>query len=592
MFKRYKGYLIFGMVLLILIAGTFVANASSFVHAQPATPHANLTASAGKPISGNPVLAKTVDMQNVPAATNQSLKGHQVAIPFRTGVSPAVYAQRKAAAAHYSNAVRGTTPYGAPAGSTTSKATPYTPIVTTNFAGMSDSTSICPPFGCQPPDQALAVSFSLVFQGVNTSFDIYSLSGTQQTGWPKTAQSFFGVPNPGSCDPNGPFLTDPRAFYDQNNNRFWAAIEQLEGVSGAPGANCPFLSKTWVAVSKTGDPRGAWNVYSFDMAKGTNNFADYTQFGFDQQAIYFSANMLSASAGIFQYPEVLSVRKLAMQNGQVVTPYGFNSLAVNSTQVDTVQPVLGESLQVGSALGGQFINSFNINFGGGQCSTGCSGVVVWSMKNPGTSSVAMTGLVVSTGTYSLAPNADQPSCNQCIDTNDTRISGTPVWQRGIITFALETSVNNGSQNVPGIFWGQVVSSLNDDGSLAAASLFQSGYFAYTGDSAASFGALGADSDGDLFMVFEFMSSTTNPSVVYTSRRVTLSPGFFHDGGKILQQGQAPFNGSSGGRWGDYEAVSPSGVPFTNDVWFSGQYANASGDWSTWIGHDKFVAGQS
>jgi hypothetical protein len=587
MFKSNKRYLTIGMVLLILFSGTVVANASSFVHAQPAITHTNPTASAGKPISGKSVLAKTIDMQNVPAASSQSLKSHPVSVPFRTGVSPQVYAQRKAAAAHYANAVRGTTPYGAP----TRKATPYTPVVSTSFAGMSDSVATCPPFGCEPPDQALAVSFSWVFQGVNTSFNIYSLIGAQQTGWPKTAQSFFGVPNPGACDPNGPFLTDPRAFYDSNNNLFWAAIQQSEGVAGGPGQNCPFLTRTYVAVSKTGDPRGAWNIYSFDMTLGlgTNNWADYTQFGFDQQAIYFDANMLSKSASTFQYPEVVSVKKVPMQNGLTVTPFAFKSLTVNGIQVDTVQPVLGESLHVGGALGGQFINSFNINFGGGQCSSGCSGIVVWSMKNPGTSTAGMNGIVVSTSSYSLAPQADEPGCSQCIETIDTRISGTPVWQRGIISFALETSVNNGSQNVPGIFWGQVVASLNDDGSLAAASLFQSGYFFYTGDTAASFGALGADSDGDLYMVFENMSSTTNPGVMYTSRRATLSPGIFHDGGLILKSGDASYVGS---RWGDYEAVSPSGVPFTNDVWFSGQYSNTSGDWSTWIGHDKFVAGQS
>src|SRR5205823_7267652 len=63
------------------------------------------------------------------------------------------------------------------------------------------------------PDQALAASPNWVLQGVNTSFAVYSTTGTLQAGWPKNAQNFFGIPNPGSCDTHGPFLSDPRAFY-------------------------------------------------------------------------------------------------------------------------------------------------------------------------------------------------------------------------------------------------------------------------------------------------------------------------------------------------------------------------------------------
>jgi len=104
---------------------------------------------------------------------------------------------------------------------------------------------------------------SYVFQGVNTSFAVYNTSGTLQTGWPKNALSFFGVPNPGACDPAGPFLSDPRAFYDANHGRFWAATLQVEGAFGLN--SCPFKTLYWIAVSKTSDPRGVWNVYAHAM---------------------------------------------------------------------------------------------------------------------------------------------------------------------------------------------------------------------------------------------------------------------------------------------------------------------------------------
>ena len=161
------------------------------------------------------------------------------------------------------------------------------------------------------------------------------------------------------------------------------------------------------------------------------------------------------------------------------------------------------------------------------------------MSNPGTSTPGLTAVGVNTAIYALAPSANEPGCSYCIETLDTRISGTPVYHNGLISFALETGVNNGSQIVPGILWGQVNAFLNDDGTLNTASLFQNGYYAYTADYAASFGALMTDADGDLYMVFEFMGSSANPGVAYTARRATYAPGAFHDGGYYLRVGDAP-----------------------------------------------------
>ena len=287
-----------------------------------------------------------------------------------------------------------------------------------------------------------------------------------------------------------------------------------------------------------------------------------------------------------------------MRAGQAVSPSFFTHQALNGTLVDTVQPTLGESLTVGGSLSGAFISSENINFNSGCSTSACSGVVVWSMTNPGTGNATFTGVFIQTPQYVAAPSADEPGCtgvNACIDTLDSRISGTPVWQHGTIAFALETGVNNGTQVVPGIFWGQVAITLNDSGTVTGGSLIQSGVFNFAGDQAASFGAMEFDSDSNLYMVYETMSGTLNPSVAYTSRRSTFTPGQFHDAGVMLKQGDAPYFVPPAGqvnRWGDYEACSPQAVPFTDQVWFAGEYAASNNDWSTFIGTTKFVLGQS
>jgi hypothetical protein len=288
------------------------------------------------------------------------------------------------------------------------------------------------------------------------------------------------------------------------------------------------------------------------------------------------------STGVnYQYAELFGANKSQMESGASVTAYGFHNLTVGGVAVDTVQPVY--TLDSNPPPSELFVNSFNINFGGGICNNGCSGLVVWALTKPGTPDTQLNGVVVSSSNYQLAPRADEPGCSQCIPTSDppdTRITGTPVLNSGLISFALTTAINNGSQTVPGAFWGQINPVLNPDGSISSGSILQSGYFNYSGDGAATYPAMMPDTAGNLFMVFEFMNNNSNPSVAYVARRVTDPAGTFPDGGIFLKQGDAP---TTDPRWGDYEAASYDG----SNVWFAGEYSGSDGTWSTYIGEDHF-----
>lgn len=579
--KQYWGYILSFLALAALFAGMAGAN---FASANVNRASQVQVSGHGKAATAHMTSLQVVNMQNVPAETTQAASKRPTALPFLTGVSPATYAQRKAAAAHNPNAPAGNHPFAAPAQNAAN-----TPKASTSFKGMADSASICPYFGgCQPPDMALAASKLWVFQGVNTSFAVYSPTGTLQTGWPKSAQAFFHVPNPGTCDPNGPFLSDPRAFFDPNDNRFWAASLQVEGAFGLN--SCPFLTKYWIAVSQTNNPNGAWYVYSFDMSLGFTNAADYTQFGFDQTAIYFSGNMFNQAGSAYEYAEIFGANKSTMEKGLAVSFYGFYGLYVSSSvtvYVDTVQPVETEAYKYAGPRGGLFVDTFNMNgdpYGDNCYSTACHGLNVWALSKPGTSSTGLSYAFADTSSYVSPPLADEPGCTGCIETLDTRISGTPVNHNGLISFAYETGVYNGTQTVGGIQWGQVAPQLSDTGSLTGATMFQQGLQYYGGDSTASFGAVMPDAGGDLFMVFDFMNSSTNPEAAYTARRVSYALGTFHDGGLILQSGLAA---TSNSRWGDFEATSYDGVG-PDDVWFAAQYSGAGGDWATVIGKDKFT----
>jgi hypothetical protein len=270
-----------------------------------------------------------------------------------------------------------------------------------------------------------------------------------------------------------------------------------------------------------------------------------------------------------------------MEAGSSVTAYGFDKFTANGVLLDTVQPVENEASSGPGA--GLLIGSFNGKGDGTHdCfSTACSGLVVWAIANPGTSSASATGVMASTSISCIDPPlADDPGCTGCIETLDTRISGTPVYQSGLISFALESAINNGTRNVPGIFWGQVQPTISG-GKITGASVTLNGTFAFSGDRAASFGALMATKTGNLLMVFDTMSSALNPSIMYATRLTTDIGGF--EAAKYLKKGLAPTNNS---RWGDYEATSYDGTA-TNNVWFAAQYSGLNADWATFMGKVNF-----
>lgn len=521
----------------------------------------------------------TVNVHSLPVETSKPATSHTQSLFF----SGSKYAAAKKAAATNKNAPAGK---GAMVDSATKSGI-------FGFNGMADSATICPYFGgCEPPDMALATSSQFVLQGVNTSYAIYSTGGKLLVG-PINDQAWYGVPNPlpTGCDPNGPFLSDPRAFYDPNTGLFWTATLQVESAAFGVGSACTPLSIYWIANLNVNT--GVMHVYAFDMTLGgtVNAGADYTQFGFSGSTIAVSGNMFDFTTGGFDFAEVQIANKAAMEQGLPVTPAAFIDLgffgANGFVPVDTVQPVETETTLANDPGVQYFVNSFNI-FGdpnGNDCFfTACSGFVVWDYDP---SSGILAGAFVGTGpnspAYVIPPNADEPGCLQCVETIDTRITGTPVYSVGagepLISFSLDTGVSNGGpifpNVVPGILWGQVQVT-HGTGGLLFANLAQSGYLYYSGDRATSFGAMMQDKNGNLFMVFDTMSANLNPSIMIASRSKSAPLGTIGNVKFILKGPSATFDS----RWGDFEAASYSGFS-TNHVWVASQYS-VSGDWNTFI----------
>ncbi len=566
--KSYKPYTILFFVLLLafVVLSQYHISATKAVKEKQTHPN---EASSARPITGHMLSMTVVNMNTIPAVSSS---------PNTTGFNNP--GKNQHGLTMLTSAASGDIHSQLALQDKQSKNTPNTPPLTTSFQGVNQS--YCPPRGyCPPPDQspdmALATSSNWVLQGVNRWFAVYSVSGSLQPGWPKSFQSFFGAPDPAGCTAI-PDLFNPRAFYDANDQRFWAAALDDEH----PHGKCTSTSsQAWIAVSQTNNPNGMWNVYSFDVMQGTQNFGDFTQFGYDQQAVYVSCDMFTqpSGEGAFQYENTYGINKAAMEAGQHVTPYGFTSFVSGGVQMNGIQPVEAEAYKSSGPNAGLFISSFDYNSGGGECVRGCSGLVVWAIANPGTPSESLSSLVVPTTSYSLAPNADQPGCTYCIGTLDTGINSTPTWRNGQITFGLVTGVNNGTQQVAGIFWGQINVTLGANGNLTSGNVAQSGYFSFSGDTSAFCPALMTDVNGNLYMVFTKSNNSLDPSAFYAVQPAGSTSGTFPDGGQALMYGQAS---TTQPRWADYSAADVNGVGAVA-VWIASEYEASNQTWATSIG---------
>ena len=535
--------------------------------AQPGAAATKIPVSVHRSGVNTPVSGRAFNVYQLPKATGTNARtSGQRQVPFLPIKGASQFAAAKAAVAHTTHA-----PKAAPMSG------PQTLSTQHQFQGMQDSATICPYFGgCQPPDMALASSPQYVAQLVNTSFELFTTTGHSVAG-PINLTNFYGVPNPpNNCDPAGPFLSDPRAFYDPNTGFFWTATLQVEGAFGiAP--NCPLLSLYW--ISNFNPTTGAGHVYHFEMTLGTTQAADYTQFGFNKSVIAFSGNMFDTTGGNTFYAEAGFANKTAMQQGKPVTATFFTGFSAGGVIVDTVQPVETITPKLLDPGVEYLVNSFNGDgdpFGDDCFNTACHGFVVWAY-NPATHSIS--GTVMDSNPYIIPPNADQPGCSQCVETIDARITGTPVYSvgsgNGLISFSLDTAVQNGALSiVPGIFWGQIQPVLSG-GSVVFAGMYQSGYLAFAGDQAASFGAMMQDKNGRLVMVFDTMSAFLNPSIMYAVRLKTDPLGSLRLPHFLIKGTVSTFDS----RWGDYEAASYDGFS-ANHIWVASEYS--IGDWATFI----------
>ncbi|HXB21608.1 MAG TPA: hypothetical protein VNV88_09515 [Candidatus Solibacter sp.] len=412
-----------------------------------------------------------------------------------------------------------------------------------------------------PPDTNLAVGATQVVQWVNTSFAVFSKAGALLAG-PLAGNTLFqalGANHPCAVNNDG----DPIVQYDKAANRW--VLSQLEITQGSTAG---FMQ--CVAVSKTSDATGAFNVYAFNY--GTVDFNDYPKMGVWNNAYLITYNIF-ANGAAFSGPKLCAMDRTSMINGTPATQICFQL----STAFGGVLPadIDGATLPPAGSpayfidFGANQLEMFrisNINFTAGTA----------TLTGPINIPVAAFSAACSGGGTCIP----QLGSTQLLDSLADRLMYRLAYRNFGDHEALVVNHSITSGSSVGVRWYEI---RNPNG--ATPTLFQQGTFAPD----ANFrwmGSIGMDHVGNIAMGYSVSSSTINPGIRFTGR-APADPLGTMAGELTIQDGTGSQNGGLN-RWGDYSSISVDPVDDCT-LWYTTEYLKASGsfNWSTRIGNFKF-----
>lgn len=481
-------------------------------------------------------------------------------------------------------------------------------------------------FSLEPPDQALCVGSSQVIEGVNTVFAVYDKSSGAASTPTSYDQFFNGVPEidrtPGAANPYGPFVSDPKCYYDPALNRFYMTVLELS-TDPATGA---FTGKSYVdiAVSRTAtattDPAG-WYLYklddsndgSSDATTGSNHsplqthpgcpcLGDQPLIGADRNGFFITTNEFSIAGSAFNGAQMYALDKAGLANGTLKvqrfeSPTGF-PLAEGIAY--SVQPATSPvAAEWSNAAGGTEYALSALEFTGGFDNR----IASWAFTNTAsltsaTPAVKLSKVVIGSEVYGVPPKVLQKRGPyplgqslkdklNLLDSNDDRMnqvvySGNKLWS------GLNTAVKtDNGPTTTGIAYFVVAPT------PTSATMVNQGYVAVNRNSV-MYPSIGVAPGGSrAAMVFTLAGPGYYPSTAYVSLSGT---GAVTGGVKIYGAGVRPADGFTGypeyggsgiERWGDYSAAVADSA---GTIWTAAEYIPGTfgyppflANWGTAIG---------
>ncbi len=473
---------------------------------------------------------------------------------------------------------------GAPTSGPDGSLQPFTPFLNMpspllNFFGQgssydgASSTSPGSTTTGDPPDTNGAVGPNHYVQAVNGGYIVFNKSGTQLQA-PRFINNLWsgytGTNAGNGCAANND--GDPIVMYDQLADRWFITQFSLPNttVNAGPSFQC-------VAVSKTGDPTGAYWLYDFQYAAAVN---DYGKFAVWPDAYYATFNNFATAKYIAA--EMCAYDRTSMLAGLTATQQCFtnaNDFGILPTSLEgTVRPPSGRTQFLVSVwdTGHLAFYQFHVDWAT-TANTTLTGPTLLTI--PG-----FTYLCGGTGGTCVA----QPSPGNQLDTLGDR----PMWRATYRNFGtLESVTLNHSvvaNSTSGVRWYEIRSP-----GATTPTVFQSGTYAVNDGNYRWMGSIAQDQAQDMALGFSVSGGSHIPSIAWTGRLGTDATGSMTQTESTVHSGAGVESGtfSSGAaatRWGDYSNMT---VDPSDDCtfWYTTEDYPANGifNWDTRIAAVKF-----
>lgn len=420
-------------------------------------------------------------------------------------------------------------------------------VLLKDFLGLTQTNSI-------PPDPYIAAGPNHLVATVNTDFGIYDKNGNLLKRI--SADSWYNSVLPGAS----PF--DPKVLYDHYANR-WIMVWLHQ-------SDNPMKSYFLISVSDDDNPLGTWFNWAMpgDLNGTTqvSNWSDYQGVGYDDKALYITANQFGYNNTGYNYVKIRIIPKSGIY-GTTPGRVDWKDLwdiryPSNANRVFNIRPSL-----TWTSSGNKY-HLVHVPNGGGNI------FVLYTINDP-IGTPTLTGTNVPVATFQAAPNANQLG------------GGTPLLEGGGSNLRHEPSYYDGYlhtsisiRNPLGAAYSALKYVKIDANTSTAAQDFSYGAVGYWH----IYSICGVDKNGNVAVTYSRSGDNEYAGAYYSARLGTDPNGF--RGTWELQSGKANYIKTFGGdrnRWGDYNGLWLD--PVTKETfWMLTEYAAAVNTWGNWIGH--------
>ena len=446
-----------------------------------------------------------------------------------------------------------------------------------------------------PPDVNGDVGLNHYVSSVNLVYKIFNKNGTVAAGPFRTNLLFTGLPATDPCRTQN--AGDPIVVYDSLADRWHISQFAIPGFSAGSGTNYQC-----VAISVTGDPTGAYYVWSYPYPIGALN--DYPKVGVWTDAFHMTFNQFAnAPPNNFVGMGILSQDRPKALAGDPAASVVFTNIATIDPGAGGGLPADIDGFMPPPAGMPVVIAEFRSDEAGDPLDAIRYYRWVPNFVTPASSSISVLPDVALAPFDARAPatrNAIEVSGGTALDAMSDRLMHRFAYRNlGTQAAPVNSFVGNFSVNVSGVNPTSAATyqtgirwfEMRRTGDVF--SVFDQGTHNLTPGNGATglnnwMGSIAQDYLGNIALGFSQSSTTQFANIKIAGRTInTANSG-------ILNEGESVFHAAGGaqtdasGRWGDYSAMNVDPVDDCT-FWYTQEYyaATSARGWSTRVGSFKY-----